>query len=81
MNEAEIYGQLNGIFNELFFRDDIVLKPETFSNDIEGWDSYKYVEILLTVEDRFSIKIPNREIEELRSIGDLVGLIISKTGQ
>jgi acyl carrier protein len=78
MNEVAVYAKLTEIFNELFFRDDIALKPEIFANDIDGWDSYKYVEIMLTVEERFGVTIQSREIDSLRCIGDLVTLLMSK---
>ena len=38
MTESEVYAELNELFHELFADDLIVLKPETTTNDIEGWE-------------------------------------------
>lgn len=81
MQEAEIYAGLTEIFNEIFLRDDIVLHAGTTASDIEGWDSFKQVEIIITVEERFSCKFHTREIDGLGNVGDLVRVVLSKWGQ
>jgi acyl carrier protein len=62
-------------------RDDIVLTPETTAADLEEWDSYKQVDIIIATEDKYNIKLSTREIDSLASIGDLVRLIETKTAQ
>jgi acyl carrier protein len=79
MATSEIYDFLNDLFRDLFMRDDIVLNPETIAADVEGWDSYKQVDIIIATEDKYGIKMTTREIDSLTSIGDLVRLIEAKT--
>ena len=43
MMDNDIYTRLNGIFRDLFMRDDIFLKPGTTALDIEGWDSFRHI--------------------------------------
>jgi acyl carrier protein len=76
---SEIHDFLNELFKDLFMRDDIVLTPETTAPDIEGWDSYKQVDIIIATEDKYGIKMSTREIDGLASIVDLVRLIEAKT--
>ncbi len=38
-------------------------------------DSLDVVEILMSLEDEFSVEIPDEEIENIKTIGDLVGYI------
>ena len=78
MAKDKIYAQLNTIFNDIFLRDDIVLKPETTADDIEGWDSFRQIEIILAVEEHFGIKLSTREIDSLRCVGDLANVIGAK---
>jgi acyl carrier protein len=80
MAASEIYDFLNDLFRDLFIRDDIVLTAETIAADVEGWDSYKQVEIIIATEDKYGIKMTTREIDNLTSIGDLVQLIEAKAG-
>jgi acyl carrier protein len=79
MTEATIYTSLNELFAEIFMREDIALTPTTTAADIDGWDSFKQIEIVMAVEERFSIKLQTREIDRLRKVGDLVDVIKSKT--
>jgi acyl carrier protein len=80
MKKADICAALQDIFSEVFLRDDIELKPETTAKDVEGWDSFRQIEIVMAVEERFHIKLPTREIDALKNVGDLVAAIESKVG-
>jgi len=79
VGEAEIYAGLNELFHELFADDDIVLQPETTAADIEGWDSFNNLNIMVAVESRFGIKMSSQEIESLKNIGELVQLIVKRS--
>ncbi|HXQ53707.1 MAG TPA: acyl carrier protein [Stellaceae bacterium] len=79
MIEAEIYTALTEIFHEVFDDDAIVLKPELTAKDVKGWDSYKMVNIIIAVEERFGIKTRTQEIDKLQRVGDFVKLIEAKT--
>ncbi len=78
MTEDEIYPALNDIFNEIFQRRDIVLKPELTAADIPGWNSFKYIDIIMAAEERFAIRLETDEIDGLENIGDLAALIAAK---
>lgn len=78
MAEADIYAALEPIFHDVFMRDDIKLTPAMTAKDVEGWDSFKQIEIILAVESRYRIKFNTRELDSLLSVGDLVRVIASK---
>jgi acyl carrier protein len=78
MTESEIYSSLGALFSEIFLRDDIALTKATSARDIDGWNSFKQIEIVMAVEERFGIKLQTREIDGLRNVGDLVSLIERK---
>jgi acyl carrier protein len=78
VTEAEIYAALNELFSEIFVRDDIVLTATTNAADIEGWDSFKQIEIVMAVEERLGAKLQTREIDSLKNVGDLVKTIAAK---
>ena len=80
MNRAEdIYAFLRQVFADVFGRDDIVLHPSLMSQDVVGWDSFRQVEITLALEEKFSIRIRTKELNELANVGDLVALVLQKT--
>lgn len=81
MTSDEIYEQLTSVFQEVFDDETIVVMAETTANDIENWDSFNNIGLMIAVEIRFGIRLTTIEIEGLRSAGDLAGLINTKLGK
>jgi acyl carrier protein len=75
LDETLIYGALTEIFQDVFMRGDLALKPELTAKDVAGWDSFKQIEIVLAAEEKFGIKFSTRELDSLRNVGDLVRVI------
>jgi acyl carrier protein len=78
MGTAEIYEQLTELFREFFSNDDIVLKPDTSAKDIEGWDSFNHLSVMVAVETRFNVKMKTSELDKLANVGELVSAIEDK---
>jgi len=79
MQSSEIYERLTDLFRELFADDSIVLTPQTTANDIDGWDSFNHISVIVAVETRFGVKMTTAEIEGLANVGTLVAAIESKS--
>jgi acyl carrier protein len=77
-DQTAIYTALTEIFNDVFMRDDMELSPGLTAKDVPGWDSFKQIEIMVSVEERFNIKLNTREIDGLKCVGDLATVIASK---
>ena len=78
-SEPEIYSALTEIFQDVFMRDDLELKPELSAKDVKGWDSFKQIEIIMAAEERFGMKFSTRELDNLQNVGDLVQVVAAKT--
>lgn len=79
--DAEIYAALTEIFHDVFLRDDLVLTPALSADGVEGWDSFKQIEIIMAVEERFGVKFRTRELDALSNVADLARLVAEKTGR
>lgn len=56
------------------------IKEESqFIEDL-GADSLAIVELVLAFEEQFDIEIPDEDTEKIRSVGDAVSYISSRTG-
>ena len=75
MSEAEIYAALTEIFRDVFLDDDMQLTPALSAKHVNGWDSFKQIEIILATETRFGIRLKTKEIDNLSCVGDLAGVI------
>jgi len=79
MTKDEIRKSLTEVFREVFDNDALVLRDETNADDIEEWDSYMHINIVVATEMRFGIKFQTAEIEALRNVGEFVDLIYRKS--
>jgi acyl carrier protein len=81
MDHDAILSALTGIIREVLDDDDLVLTEATTADDVEGWDSMTHITIVVASERHFHVKFGTAEIEELKNIGDFVGLIAKKGGK
>jgi acyl carrier protein len=78
MQEAGLYDELTEIFVDALSCGHLTLTPELTMNDVQGWDSFKQIEIILAVEEKYGIKFGARELDELYCVGDLARTILAK---
>jgi acyl carrier protein len=79
MNPEAILAQLRELMIDVFDVDDLEITPATTAEDIEEWDSLSHVRLIVAVERKFGFRFKTAEIEDLKSVGDLVKLIQAKT--
>ena len=79
MEEPQIYARLEGIFQDVFDEDSIIVAPPLSATDVDGWDSLAHIRLILTVEKAFKIKFSTSEIGKLQNVGDLVALIKARS--
>jgi acyl carrier protein len=63
------------ILAEQFDVDEDSLQNDTDLQDDLGADSLDVVDLLMSIEDEFEIEIPDEEIENIRTVGELVNYI------
>ena len=63
------------ILAEQFDVEEDTIKNDTDLQDDLGADSLDVVDLLMSIEDEFEIEIPDEEIENIRTVGDLVNYI------
>ena len=72
-----VFEKVKSILAEQLDADESELTMETNIAKDLGADSLDVVELLMTIEDEFSIEIPDEEIENIRTIGELTEYIQS----
>ena len=78
MNDDAFYPALTEIFRDVFMRD-VPLRPDLTAKDVQGWDSFKQIEILVALQEKYDIKFHARELDSLHNVGDLARVLASKT--
>lgn len=78
MTRDEIVTTLTGIFRDIFYDDDLVLRDDMTADDVEDWTSLTHINLILAVEEAFEIKVRSNEIEKLTDVRALIDLIEKK---
>ena len=67
--------KVKAILSEQFDAEEDTITPETNIADDLGADSLDVVDLLMSIEDEFEIEIPDEEVENLKTVGELVKYI------
>ncbi len=67
--------KVKAILSEQFDVEEDTITPETNIADDLGADSLDVVDLLMSVEDEFEIEVPDEEVENLKTVGELVKYI------
>ena len=78
MQDDEILNQLQIIFQEVFEDDAIKINLNTTAEDINTWDSLNHINLVVSAEKLFDIRLALGEIAELQNVGDFVHTIQNK---
>lgn len=76
MSREDVYEVLNKIFREVFDDDTIIVNDDTTSSDIEDWDSFEQINLIVSIEGEFGISIPMDKLLTMKNVGNTVDIII-----
>lgn len=70
-----VFDKIKKMISELFFvgEDEITLET-AFAKDLEA-DSLDIVDLVMAIEDEFSIEVSDDEVKQIVTVGDLVDYI------
>jgi acyl carrier protein len=78
MTREQVYENLNEVFQDVFDDDSITVNDETTAADIEDWDSFEHINLVIAVEKRFRIKFTVGEANEMKNVGEMVDIILER---
>jgi acyl carrier protein len=70
--------KLTQIFRDLFNDPDFRLSDHMTAADVEGWDSFNHINLVMMVEEEFGTRFTTSEIAQLANVGQFKQLIASK---
>lgn len=75
MDKQQILEEVQDIFRDVLDNKEIVLTPETTSNDVLEWDSLSHIQLIVEIESHFDIDFKAEEIISWKNVGDMVHFI------
>lgn len=71
--------KVKSILSEQFdVMEDTITADTTIQDDL-GADSLDVVDLLMSIEDEFDVEVPDEEIENIKTVGQLVSYVESHT--
>jgi acyl carrier protein len=81
LTEGAVFATLLPIFREVLDDSDIELTRNSNALNLPNWDSLAHLEIIELVQRRSKVKFSLSDLEKLKTVGDLVDLILSKSAK
>jgi acyl carrier protein len=72
MTEQEILEALTRILRDLLADDSIALTMDTRRDDVDGWDSFTYVNFIAVAEMEFGVRFSVTDVESFENVGAIV---------
>lgn len=76
MTREDAFERLTAVIREVLDDDTIELRDETVAADVDGWDSFEHINIIVAVEEEFGFKIPMGKTVSMKNVGEMVDLIL-----
>ena len=77
----EIYRRLQSVFEEVFDDDSIVVGPELTADQVDDWDSFSHIRLVISIEQEFGIKFPTTGVMDLKNVGELARMLESSVSE
>ena len=70
--------RVRSVFREVFEDKGLEVFPEMTARDVDTWDSFNHINLVISIETEFAIRFTTEEIGNLQNVDDLVELLIRK---
>lgn len=69
---------LENIFREVFENEALVLRSDLSAKDVDGWDSFNHINLIVMLEESYKITFETEEIASMANVGDLITILRTK---
>lgn len=76
----EIYQRVENIFHNMLTEEQMqALNPRATMDDVEGWDSLNFLDMIMGLESTFNIRIDGLDAASLTTIPNIIEYLESKS--
>ena len=70
--ESEILERFGEVLGDLLGRERVELARDTERDDVDGWDSFAYVNFIVAIEIEYGIQFNVADVESFVTVGDIL---------
>jgi acyl carrier protein len=80
MTSQDLFEQVQTVFQTVFEDPALQLTRSMTAEDVEGWDSFAHINLIMALEIKFGVKFRLAELQELNCVGDMIDKLGTKVG-
>ena len=81
MTRGEVFERVVAIMRMTFEASDVEIHDRTTATDVDGWDSLAHATLIVRIEKRFNVSVPDAVAYHASNVGELVDGICAVVGQ
>ena len=70
--------EIRPIFIEVLGEKARAITEKTSASDVEGWDSFAHITIVVAVEEKYDVSFTTEELGQMTCIGDFISVLNGK---
>jgi acyl carrier protein len=70
--------RLTEVFRTLFDIPDIEIRDSLAAKDIDDWDSFNHINLIINIEQEFNVRFTSEEVSGMQNVGDLKKILAAK---
>lgn len=78
MSASDILAAVTIIIRDVLELPDLVVTNNTSAEDVDEWDSMTHIQLISSIEAKYKVRFALGELQSLKNVGDMVGLIQKK---
>lgn len=78
MTNEEILQTITIIMREVLEIPNLTVTLETSAADVDEWDSMTHIQLIAAIESKYKVRFALGELQALKNVGDMIGLIQKK---
>jgi len=72
VSTEKLLARLSVMLGELLGDDSLQLTMDTIRSEVDGWDSFNYINFIVAVEMEYGVKFSIAEVEAFSNVGEIV---------
>ncbi|MBA2405131.1 MAG: acyl carrier protein [Bdellovibrionales bacterium] len=78
MSNPEILQTITTIIRDVLELPDLKVTTDTSAADVDEWDSMTHLQLISAIEGKYKVRFALGELQALKNVGDMIGLIEKK---
>lgn len=70
--------EIRPIFIDVLNEKARMITEQTTASDVEGWDSFAHITIVVAVEEKYGVSFTTEELGQMTCVGDFINVLNGK---